>query len=67
MYPFTLTNTAKGADGSMNADRRAGSMELYCKLAPGAVWPANYSWMIHGFARRNFSIDTEGQITKNFL
>ena len=67
MYPFTSTNTAKGADGNMYEDRRAGSMELFCQLAPGATWPNNYAWMIHGFTRRNFSIDTEGQITKNFL
>ena len=67
MYPFTLTNTSKGTDGRMYEDRRNGAIELYCELTPGATWPANYTWMVHAFTRRNFSIDTEGQITKNFL
>ena len=67
IYPFTLTNTSKGADGSMYEDRRSGSIELYCELTPGATWPANYTWVVHAFTRRNFPIDTEGQITKNFL
>ena len=66
-YGFTLTNTPKGADGIMYEDRRSGSIELFCELQPGAVWPENYEWMIHAFTQRNFSIDPEGQVSKNFL
>ena len=50
----------------MYEDRRSGSIELYCELTPGAAWPANYTWVVHAFTRHNFSIDTEGQITKTF-
>ena len=66
-YLFALTFMGKGSDGTMYEDRRNGSMELFCELDPGAHWPNNYTWMVHAFSRRNYSISNGGQISKNFL
>ena len=66
-YVFSLTFMGKGGDGTLYEDRRTGNIELFCELSPGAVWPNNYTWMIHAFSSRNYSISNEGQISKNFL